>query len=323
MEASISYLLQRFAPFHLTQVLGFVKPSAGCKLLIAFLRYNGWRQKTMTLSPLETLFDTDSGITLPMPAELAMLYGKLQFPPHPGQPYVISNFVESLDGVVSLNTPGHSGSGEISGYNQQDRMLMGILRAASDAVVVGAGTLRADAQHIWTAEHIFPELADSYQSFRSMQGKSSPPLNVIVTSSGEVDLRLPVFASGEVVTLIITNESGRGKLEKQSLPPSVQVHAASIESRLSGRAILETINRGHTANTILVEGGPQLLGDFLAEELVDELFLTLAPQIVGQDESNRRPALVEGQVLAPERAIWSKLISVKRGGDHLFLRYAL
>lgn len=277
----------------------------------------------MTLSPLETLFDTDGGITLPMPAELAMLYGKLQFPPHPGQPYVISNFVETLDGIVSLNLPGHWGSGEISGYNQQDRMLMGILRAASDAVIVGAGTLRADPQHIWTAEHIFPELADSYRSFRSMQGKQGPPINVIVTSSGEVDLQLPVFASGAVVTLIVTSQAGREKLEKQSLPPSVQVYAASKESRTSARAILEALNRGHPVNTVLVEGGPELLGDFVAEGLLDELFLTLAPQIAGQDESNRRLTLVEGKVLAPERATWSRLISVKRGGDHLFLRYAL
>lgn len=277
----------------------------------------------MTLSPLETLFDTDGGITLPMPAELAMLYGKLQFPPHTGQPYVISNFVETLDGVISLNAPGHSGSGEISGKNQQDRMLMGILRAASDAVIVGAGTLRADPQHIWTAEHIFPELTESYQSFRSMQGKSDPPLNVIVTSSGEIDLHLPVFTSDNVKTLIITNQAGREKLEKESLPPSVRVHAASKEGRTSARAIIETVNGGHPVNTILVEGGPQLMGDFLAEGLVDELFLTLAPQIAGQDEGNPRPALVEGKILAPHRTVWSNLISVKRGGDHLFLRYAL
>lgn len=277
----------------------------------------------MALSPLETLFDTDSGVTLPMPAELAMLYGKLQFPPHPGQPYVICNFVETLDGIVSLNTPGHSGGGEISGHNQQDRMLMGILRAASDAVVVGAGTLRADPQHIWTAEHIFPELADGYRSFRSMQGKSDPPLNVIVTASGEIDLQLPVFASGAVTTLIVTSQSGRERIEKQSLPPSVQIHAVSKENRSSARAILDAVNRVRQVSTILTEGGPQLLGDFLAEDLVDELFLTLAPQIAGQDETHRRPTLVEGKVLAPEHTVWSRLISVKRGGDHLFLRYAL
>jgi riboflavin biosynthesis pyrimidine reductase len=277
----------------------------------------------MTLSPLETLFDTDNGVTLPMPAELAMLYGKLQFPPHPGQPYVICNFVETLDGIVSLETTGQPGGGDISGHNQQDRMLMGILRAAADAVVVGAGTLRADPQHIWTAEHIFPELADGYQSFRSMQGKSDPPLNVIVTASGEIDLQLPVFASGAVTTLIVTSQSGREKLEKQSLPPSVQIHAASEENRASARAILDAVNRVRQVSTILTEGGPQLLGGFLAQDLVDELFLTLAPQIAGRDENNRRLSLVEGQVLAPERAVWGKLISVKRGGDHLFLRYAL
>ena len=69
-------------------------------------------------------------------------------------------------------------------------------------------------------------------------------------------------------------------------------------------------------------GGPQLLGDFFAEGLLDELFLTLAPQIAGRDTSTERPGLVTGQRFAPEHPLWGTLVSVKRAGSHLFLRYA-
>jgi riboflavin biosynthesis pyrimidine reductase len=64
------------------------------------------------------------------------------------------------------------------------------------------------------------------------------------------------------------------------------------------------------------------MGDFLAEGRLDELFLTLAPQVAGRDASLERPGLVSGKVFAPEHPIWSELVGVKRGGSHLFLRYA-
>jgi riboflavin biosynthesis pyrimidine reductase len=73
---------------------------------------------------------------------------------------------------------------------------------------------------------------------------------------------------------------------------------------------------------ILTEGGPRLFGDFLAEKYLDELFLTLAPQVAGRDGHIERPGLVAGKIFAPEHPLWGKLISLKRGGSHLFLRYA-
>ncbi len=285
----------------------------------------------MALSPLETLFDTDlsPGKPLPMPPELAMLYGKLQIPRLTDRSYIISNFVSTLDGVVSLNIPGHSGGSEISGANQHDRMVMGLLRAAADAVVVGAGTLRAVPKHLWTAEHIFPQLADAYAEFRTMLGKSASPLNVIVTASGDIDPNLPVFASGKVAALIVTNRKGAEHLAAYQFQATVVVHAVPTDGRISAQAVIDAINHargasiGRVAELILVEGGPQLLGDFIAEKLLDELFLTLAPQIAGRAGTNDRPALVEGKILAPDNAVWSQLCSVKRGDDHLFLRYGI
>ena len=89
---------------------------------------------------------------MPLPIELATLYGSLRFPQPATRPYVIGNFVTTLDGVVSLNAPGQAGGGEISGFNHHDHMVMGILRAVADAVIVGAGTLRASPRHLWIAE---------------------------------------------------------------------------------------------------------------------------------------------------------------------------
>ena len=111
--------------------------------------------------PLETLaaYTTSEGVALPLPPELARLYGRLELPPHPNKPYVFGNFVTSLDGVVALNSAEvGSGGGEISGYNVQDRLVMGLLRAIADAVVVGAGTLRAVPNHRWTSRVIYSPL---------------------------------------------------------------------------------------------------------------------------------------------------------------------
>ena len=87
-------------------------------------------------------------------------------------------------------------------------------------------------------------------------------------------------------------------------------------------AILDEVCRVSPGKLILVEGGPRLLGDFYAERLVAEQFLTLAPQIAGRDAGDRRPSLVMGTVFAPRNALWGTLIDVRRGSSHLFLRYA-
>src|SRR5258708_7006647 len=156
-----------------------------------------------TLTPLQSLFDVARGRDLPLPPDLSALYGRLAFPPHPGRPSVLGNFVTTLDGVVSLDEPGHASGGDISGFNRHDQVVMGLLRAMADAVIVGAGTLRSVPQHRWTAQYIYPSLADVYQQLRISLGKPAPPLNVIVTAHGEVSLDLPVLQSGEVPMLLV------------------------------------------------------------------------------------------------------------------------
>jgi len=274
------------------------------------------------LTPLEPLYDLARGENVPLPPELEALYGRLRFPPHPGRPYVIANFVSTLDGVVSLGVPGQAGGAEISGANPHDQLVMGLLRATADAVVVGAGTLRSIPDHVWTAEYIYPALAVPFGDMRRSLGNSRPPLNVIVTARGEVDPEWRVFQSGEAPVLIVTSTAGLKRLRTLGLPQSVRVEAAQAAGRLEARAILDTISRVHPGELLLVEGGPHLLGDFFAGACVDEQFLTLAPQLAGRDGSGQRPGLVAGRTFAPEHPLWGTLVSIKRGGDHLFLRYA-
>ena len=223
---------------------------------------------------------------------------------------------------MALATPGRSGGGEISGSNAHDRMVMGLLRAVADAVVVGAGTLRSVPKHLWTAVHIYPALATAYQALRTALGKPEPPLNVVVTARGELDLDRPVFQSGAVPVLIATTTDGAQRLHGRTLPPSVQIADLHSSTPLSARAILQAVSDVRPTQIILVEGGPRLMGDFFAEQCLDELFLTLAPQVAGRDDASERPGLVAGQSFAPERPLWGTLVGVKRAGSHLFLRYA-
>ena len=274
------------------------------------------------LTPLESLFDVVLGAALPLPPDLSHLYGRLAFPPHPGHVHVIGNFVTTLDGVVALNEQGHAGGGDISGSNRHDRMVMGLLRAVADAVIVGAGTLRSVPQHLWTSQYIYPPLAGVYQQLRISMGKPTSPLNVIVTTHGAVDLELPVFQSGEMPVLLVTNTQGEERIRAQNLQPFIQLSAVQSSGPLSAQTLLQEVNHIRQCEVILVEGGPQLMGDFFAGQALDELFLTLAPQIAGRDRKVERPGLVMGKRFAPEDPLWGTLVSVKRGESHLFLRYA-
>jgi riboflavin biosynthesis pyrimidine reductase len=72
----------------------------------------------------------------------------------------------------------------------------------------------------------------------------------------------------------------------------------------------------------LIEGGPTLLGGFFAKRLVDEQFLTLAPQIAGRERNDGRLGLVMGKSFAPPNPLWGTLTDVRRSSSHLFLRYS-
>ncbi len=285
------------------------------------------------LAPFDTLFDVAEGAELPLHTSLAALYGRLAFPASAERAWVISNFVASIDGVVAYNDPVPPGMGEISASDPHDRVAMGLLRAVADAVIVGAGTLRAVPRHLWTPAYIYPPLAAEYAALRVALGKAPAPLNVIVSGSGDVDTTLPVFQSDEVATLLITTTSGAARLAGQPLGPRVRTQAVDTmmdDRGISARATLDATRSALAALApaeaadhplILVEGGPRLLGRFVAEGLLDEQFLTIAPKLAGRDDQFHRPGLIEGQRFAPNDSRWARLVSARRAESFLFLRY--
>ena len=279
--------------------------------------------KSRALTPLEPTIVTQRGTPLPLPPKLARLYGDLYMRSARSRPQVFSNFVTTLDGVVSLHARGHAAGADISGFSAQDRMVMGLLRALADVVIVGSGTLAADPRHVWTPEAICPELRKDYGLLRAALGAPRTPLNVIVSGSGELNLRLPVFASGQVQTLILTTTGGARRLARQSVPHAVEIRAIQRSaSAIGAKAILGAVCQASRGQRILVEGGPRLLGHFFRQRLIGELFLTLSPQIAGRRQGDERPSLVMGEYFAPRDPLWGTLSDVRRGGSHLFLRYS-
>lgn len=75
---------------------------------------------------------------------------------------MVANFVSTLDGVVAFDTDESSGGGEVSGFFDPDRFVMGLLRAMADVVLVGAGTVRSAPTHEWTARRVHPASAALY-----------------------------------------------------------------------------------------------------------------------------------------------------------------
>ncbi|HVF98706.1 MAG TPA: dihydrofolate reductase family protein [Chloroflexia bacterium] len=280
-----------------------------------------------TLAPFQTLYDASPGDEMPLPPELSSIYGPLRMPSHAGRPHVIGNLVASLDGVVSLGIPGKEGGKAISGANEHDRALMGILRATADAIIMGAGTLRTAPHHMLTPEYAHPPMGDAYGEFRAALGKPGPPLSVIVSATGDIEPNAALFETGAPV-LVVTTTAGQARLGKMGLPPWVRVEVPEgaqerNESKLTAQGMLRAARDtpGGSGGVVLVEGGPHLIGNFFGDGCLDEMFLTLSPQVVGRDGSAGRPGLVEGRSLAPEHPAWGTLVGVRRAGSHLFLRY--
>jgi riboflavin biosynthesis pyrimidine reductase len=253
--------------------------------------------------------------------------GDLSFPPAPEKrPYFIANFVSTLDGVVSFNLPGQSEGAQISNWNEEDRFIMGLLRASADAVVVGSGTLRAAGpQASWLPESVYPAGKDLFQKYRTeVLRKLENPLLVIVTGTGGVDLASALFHTPRTRVLILTTEQGKQRLSQSGSEAlaSVEVKALpTAEKRISPSAILTLLRQEAGVELLLHEAGPTLFGEFLAGGFMDELFLTVAPQVAGRVAAHQRPGLVANVQFSPAGAPWWKLLSAKRAADYLFLRY--
>jgi len=278
---------------------------------------------------VRTLVDCDKEKAEPaLPRELRELYdGDLHFSASPAaRPLVIANFVSTLDGVVSYGTKDESGGSTISGSDPADRFIMGLLRASADAIVVGAGTLRdVSAKSLWTPEYVYPDAKHLYAEYRAIvQHKQEYPLLVIVSGSGLLELDRAIFRTPAVRTVVITTSAGRDELTRRgaSTLGSVEMHALDSSSgRITPQAILQLLQSQFGVKTLLHEGGPTLFGQFLAAEAVDELFLTLSPQIAGRKGDATRPAILQGVEFMPDYAPWFQMVSAKEKAAYLYLRY--
>ncbi len=262
-------------------------------------------------APFEVLFEADLP-SYTLPQELGRLYGRLGF----AERVVYSNFVSSLDGVVTFGS-GVSAGSVISGKNPADRLLMGLLRACADAVVIGAGTMRATPGHLWTPAHVFPDLAVEFAALRKTLDLSAEPRLVLLTATGDLDFKHPALVNGAIV---LTTKAVARQIASR-LPPACEVIALGAGKTLDiKRAFNELPKMGF--DVVLTEGGPSLMGELVKAGLVDEMFLTLSPVLAGRNKE-RRLGMVEGVELLPKIAVWSRLLSARRYGDFLFLRYAL
>jgi len=250
----------------------------------------------------------DAGAGVGLPESLAALYGGgLTLPADA----VYANFIASLDGVAALVAPRGAGP-TLRGVADADRFVMGLLRFLADAVLIGAGTLRADRGHLWSAGYIDRERAADYRAL----GRDEPRL-VVVTASGDLD---PAERALQAGALVLTTEPGASRLRGR-LPAACTVRALGT-GRLPASAILAAIRaEGH--RRVLTEGGPTLVGRLAAERALDELFLTLSPVLAGRRSGDGRTGLVDGVHFLPGDGRWARLRSARTSGSHLFLRYAL
>ena len=278
---------------------------------------------------VRTLIDCDKEYTeAALSQDLRELYdGDLHFRTSPAErPFVIANFVSTLDGVVSYEIEGQAGGSAISGSDSADRFIMGLLRASADGIIVGARTVHdVSPQSLWTPEYTYPDAKQLYAEYRlNVLHKSEYPLLVIVSGSGRLELDRAIFRTPAVRTVVITTSAGKDELTRRGATTlgSVEVYALnSSKGSIAPPSILEFLHSQFAVKTLLHEGGPTLFGQFLAAEAVDEIFLTLSPQIAGRKSDALRPALVQGVEFVPDRAPWFQLLSVKQKAEYLYLRY--
>ena len=222
----------------------------------------------------------------------------------------------TLDGVVAI--PGMPNSNAfVAGESDADRFLMGLLRALADVVLIGSGVLRASPRGTWQAGSIFPPAADAYAELRDSLGVPPVAEVALLTGSGSIDPAHPLLESG---ALVLTSDSGAERLRGR-LPAASTIVTLGSATRIPPADVVRVLHeRGH--RRILSEAGPHTFGELLDGGLVDELFLTSSPLLVGDAGPGSRFSLVEGADLTPDGSR-ARLLSLRRHGSHLFHRYAI
>jgi riboflavin biosynthesis pyrimidine reductase len=283
--------------------------------------------------PLDVLFEIAPGASAApdrttvrgglLPADLAARYGpRLEIPVHLDRPTLIANFVATIDGAVALDRVGATGGREISGSSEPDRFVMGLLRATADAVLVGAGTVRSSRTHAWTAAQVHPAAAAAYDRWRATLGlDAAVPTTVMISASGDLEPEQLGHAGPDFPLIIVTTSTGATRLASRvQAREGVEVAIVVDDGPIPAATLVDFLaDRGF--RLVLCEGGPTLFGELVEAGAIDELFLTVAPQLVGRSAEAERLGLVERTAFGPSSAPWGQLVSIRRAADHLFLRY--
>ena len=219
---------------------------------------------------------------------------------HTDRPYTIANFVSSADGRAAFQgvSRGLSDPG--------DRQMFHGLREHVDAILVGTGTLRA--------ERYGRLIRDPERRHRRAASALSPePLGVVFTQSGSVPIDIPLFDEPAARVVVFTPTS----LDTSAVAAEVEVVLLD-PGQLTLTTMMRQLRSAYDVRSVLCEGGPTLFRALLEEDLVDELFLSLAPKLTG---GGIAPSITMGPALAELRPL--RLIWVAELHSSLYLRYAI
>ncbi|WP_329378040.1 pyrimidine reductase family protein [Streptomyces sp. NBC_01351] len=205
----------------------------------------------------------------------------------PGDHWLRANMVSTLDGAAQ-----HEGRSQpIS--DETDMRIFGTLRALADVVVVGAETVRQEGYRPARAR-------EAFAARRAAAGQGPAPAIAVVTASMDLDFTLPLFTSPLVPTLVVTGAAAPAGRVAQALKAGAEVVVAGEgEGVDAARVVRELAARGLRRQ--LTEGGPRLLGQFVAADALDELCLTISPMLTagGAQRIAGGPSVTVPHRLAP------------------------
>jgi 2,5-diamino-6-(ribosylamino)-4(3H)-pyrimidinone 5'-phosphate reductase len=235
-----------------------------------------------------------------------MLYKDLKFPSEAKLPYFYSNFVATIDGKVQVLT-------DTDRYwplgSRLDYETLIELRTYADVLIHGSRTALA---HPTLQSLSKPE----FHKARKKAGKSGPLLYIVITNHPSDTLMPKLKSSNPLVrTLIITAKNSPIPKKLESEIEIVRIGKNSVDLSL-----LPVYLAGIRMKHVLVEGGPTLMGSFFKENLINEVFLTLAPKVVG-NKAGRTLSMVEDYLYPPDKVPSFDLISCKQVENELYLRY--
>jgi riboflavin biosynthesis pyrimidine reductase len=272
----------------------------------------------------QVLFDHGEHSELLDPA--MALYGKLGFPAPAGDlPWIYANFVQTLDGVVSL-LGDEAGGADISGI-PEDRWLMDLLRAHADAVMLGMGTLREEQRmgRPRARGPVFRIVDPEIQQLRTKLRRGRER-NILVTAHADFQLSDYAVFDGEYVDVtLVTTPQGAQNLAAQR-EQHHRVDIVEVPATKDGLVDLPhavaALKERYGITYLLCEGGPILYSGMLVAGLIDEKFVTVSPMEVGQlSPHGRRPTVLPDVGFSKEEAVRWSWLSCRKVGDFQFHRF--